>query len=105
MPWVTACRECDFECDFRNAGGPLTVSLATAIQVITATAVLHNNYEEWGLLVNIQQGDDDQDDEGTFPVDVQDHTGMEINKYYQRQVLGRPNKCKFNFRVLNREKT
>lgn len=43
---VNVCRECDFERDIRIACCPFTVSLATAIRVITAIAVLHNICED-----------------------------------------------------------
>ena len=102
---VNVCRECDFERDIRIACCPFTVSLATAIRVITAIAVLHNiNFVKIGFsLVDIQQGEDDQVDEGRFPVDVQDPMDSISTNVNQRQVLGWPNKFKFGFRVLNRE--
>ncbi|XP_062571915.1 putative nuclease HARBI1 [Saccostrea cucullata] len=62
-------------------GGPLTVCLSTAVQVITATAVLHNICEDRGLPVEFQQDDDEQnDDDNDMPGDVQDHSGQEIRQ-------------------------
>lgn len=57
-------------------GGPLTVALPTAVDVITSTAVLHNICEEQGVPVEVLQEGDDIDDR----VDnvVQDQSGQQI---------------------------
>jgi hypothetical protein len=67
-------------CNSCNTGGPLTVSLPTAIQVITATAVLHNICEDRGLPVDVQQEEEDQDDENNVPADTLDHSGQQIRQ-------------------------
>lgn len=59
-------------------GGPLTVALPTAVDVITSTAVLHNMCEEQGVPVEVlQEGDGIDDRVENFNV-VQDQSGQQI---------------------------
>jgi hypothetical protein len=45
------------------AGGPLTVSLLTTINVIASTAVFHNICEDQGIPVDLEDDGVDDDDE------------------------------------------
>ncbi|XP_062580461.1 putative nuclease HARBI1 [Saccostrea cucullata] len=59
-------------------GGPLTVALQTAVDVITSTAVLHNLCEKQGFPVEMQQDNDDNDTDERVDNDVQDRSGQQM---------------------------
>ncbi|XP_062621471.1 putative nuclease HARBI1 [Saccostrea cucullata] len=59
-------------------GGPLTVALQTAVDVITSTAVLHNICEKQGFPVEMQQDNDDNDTDERVDNDVQDRSGQQM---------------------------